>query len=138
VHFAVWAPNASLVCVVGDFNDWDHRKHPMRRRADIGVWEIFVPGVGTGAAYKFRIVSADGTVLPLKADPWGMASELRPSTASVTAHPVKLDWGDEGHRAHWASIDPAARPSASMKSTPDHGCAMMRTGSSIGTPWRKS
>ncbi|MGL1797804.1 hypothetical protein ACSTIM_23470, partial [Vibrio parahaemolyticus] len=45
VHFAVWAPNAALVCVVGDFNDWDHRRHPMRRRVDIGVWEIFVPGV---------------------------------------------------------------------------------------------
>ncbi|WCT78025.1 1,4-alpha-glucan branching protein GlgB [Novosphingobium humi] len=110
VHFAVWAPNAALVCVVGDFNDWDHRRHPMRRRADIGVWEIFIPAVGVGAAYKYRIVAADGTVLPLKADPWGQASELRPSTASLTAHPVKQDWGDETHRDYWAKVDPRRAP----------------------------
>lgn len=110
VHFAVWAPNAALVCVVGDFNDWDHRRHPMRRRADIGVWEIFIPAVGVGAAYKYRIVAADGTVLPLKADPWGQASELRPSTASLTAHPVKQDWGDETHRDYWAKVDPRRVP----------------------------
>ncbi|WDF72013.1 1,4-alpha-glucan branching protein GlgB [Novosphingobium sp. KACC 22771] len=110
VHFAVWAPNAALVSVVGDFNGWDHRRHPMRRRADIGVWEIFVPSVGVGAAYKYRIVAADGTVLPLKADPWGQAGELRPSTASLTAHPVKQDWGDADHRDYWAKVDPRRAP----------------------------
>ncbi|MBN9145276.1 MULTISPECIES: 1,4-alpha-glucan branching protein GlgB [unclassified Novosphingobium] len=110
VHFAVWAPNAALVSVVGDFNEWDHRRHPMRRRADIGVWEIFVPTVGVGSAYKYRIVGADGTVLPLKADPWGQAGELRPSTASLTAHPVKQDWGDETHREYWAKVDPRRAP----------------------------
>lgn len=110
VHFAVWAPNASLVSVVGDFNDWDHRRHPMRRRADIGVWEVFVPDIGEHRAYKYRITAADGTVLPLKADPYAQAAEFRPSTASITAHPVKMDWGDEGHRAHWASVDARRQP----------------------------
>ncbi len=106
VHFAVWAPNARYVALVGDFNDWDSRRHPMRARKDIGVWEIFVPEIGKGHAYKFRITAADGTVLPLKADPYAFASELRPATASITALPGKTDWGDEAHRAHWASVDP--------------------------------
>lgn len=110
VHFAVWAPNASLVSVVGDFNDWDHRRHPMRRRADIGVWEVFIPEIGEHRTYKYRIVGADGTVQPLKADPFALASEFRPATGSVTAHPVKLDWGDTDHRAHWASVDARRQP----------------------------
>ena len=107
IHFAVWAPNARLVSLVGDFNDWDHRRHPMRRRSDIGVWEIFLPDIAAGRAYKFRIVGPDGTVLPLKADPYAFASELRPKTASVVAEAGKADaWGDEAHRAHWAGVDP--------------------------------
>lgn len=106
VHFAVWAPNARLVSLVGDFNDWDHRRHPMRGRKGTGVWEIFVPDIGPGRAYKYRVVGPDGTVQPLKADPFAFASELRPQTASITAHPVKPDWGDEAHRQHWASVDP--------------------------------
>lgn len=110
VHFAVWAPNARLVSVVGDFNDWDHRRHPMRHRTDIGVWEVFVPDIGEHHAYKFRVVAEDGTGLPLKADPFAQAAEFRPSTASLTAHPVKMDWGDEGHRAHWASVDARRQP----------------------------
>jgi 1,4-alpha-glucan branching enzyme len=110
VHFAVWAPNAVLVSLVGDFNDWDMRRHPMRRRDDIGVWEIFVPDIGASRAYKYRIVGPDGAVQPLKADPYAFASELRPATASVTARPAKPDWGDAGHRAFWASVDPRRQP----------------------------
>jgi 1,4-alpha-glucan branching enzyme len=111
VHFAVWAPNARLVSLVGDFNDWSPSRHPMRRRDDIGVWEIFLPDIGPGRAYKYRIVGPDGEVLPLKADPFAFASELRPSTASIIADPGKPgrdedNWGDERHRAHWASVDP--------------------------------
>lgn len=106
VHFAVWAPNAQLVSLVGDFNDWGHRRHPMRRRADIGVWEIFMPDIGTGRAYKYRIVGPGGDVQPLKADPCAFASELRPKTASVTAVPAKADWGDDAHRQFWANADP--------------------------------
>ena len=113
VHFAVWAPNARLVSVVGDFNDWDHRRHPMRRRADIGVWEVFLPDIGTGRAYKYRIVGPDGTVQPLKADPYAFASELRPATASIVAQAGKPDeWGDADHRAHWAKADPRREPMA--------------------------
>ena len=110
VHFAVWAPNARFVSVVGDFNDWDHRRHLMRKRSDIGVWEIFVPDIGAGRAYKFRIVGPDGTILPLKADPYAFAAELRPATASLTARPVKPDWGDADHRAHWAKADARREP----------------------------
>ena len=111
VHFAVWAPNARHVSLVGDFNDWDYRRHPMRHRKDIGVWEIFIPGIGLGRAYKYRIVGPDGTVQPLKADPFAFASELRPRTASITAQPGKPGqgddgWGDEAHRAYWAKADP--------------------------------
>ncbi|HEY1124077.1 MAG TPA: 1,4-alpha-glucan branching protein GlgB [Sphingobium sp.] len=106
VHFAVWAPNARRVSVVGDFNDWDGRRHLMRNRQDIGVWEIFIPDIGEWRAYKYEIVGPDGVTLPLKADPFAFASEVRPKTASMTARPGKADWGDEAHRAHWRSIDP--------------------------------
>ena len=78
-HFAVWAPNARRVSVVGDFNRWDGRRAAMRHRQDAGVWEIFLPEVGIGQPYKFEIVGPDGVVLPLKADPFAFRSELRPS-----------------------------------------------------------
>ncbi len=110
VHFAVWAPNARHVSVVGDFNDWDPRRHQLRCRRDIGVWEIFIPDIGAGRAYKFHIVGPDGTVLPLKADPFAFAAELRPATASITAQPAKPDWGDAAHRAHWATADARREP----------------------------
>ncbi len=106
VHFAVWAPNARLVSLVGDFNDWDSARHPMRGRHSVGIWEIFLPDIGEGRAYKYRIVGPDGTVQPLKADPYAFASELRPATASIIATPGKADWGDTDHRAHWSSVDP--------------------------------
>jgi 1,4-alpha-glucan branching enzyme len=106
VHFAVWAPNALAVTVVGDFNGWNGAAHMMRRRVDIGVWEIFIPEIGAGTAYKYRITGPDGTVQPLKADPFAFASELRPKTASIVAVPGKREWGDDAHRQHWASVDP--------------------------------
>jgi 1,4-alpha-glucan branching enzyme len=81
--FAVWAPNASRVSVVGDFNLWDGRRHPMRLRRECGVWEIFMPGVMPGARYKFELRARSGELLPLKADPYALQSELRPATASV-------------------------------------------------------
>jgi len=83
--FAVWAPNASRVSVVGEFNLWDGRSHPMRLRRECGVWEIFLPGVLAGAAYKFDLLDAQGDSLPQKADPFARQSELRPATASVVA-----------------------------------------------------
>ena len=66
--FAVWAPDAQRVSVVGDFNTWDGRRHPMRLRRECGVWEIFLPGVGAGAHYKYEIRARDGYLLPLKSD----------------------------------------------------------------------
>jgi 1,4-alpha-glucan branching enzyme len=109
-HFAVWAPNASRVSVVGEFNDWDGRIHVMRKRNDTGVWEIFVPDVKPGATYKYEILAADGTRLPLKADPYARRSELRPRTASITAAELDQAWEDQAHRAHWASVDARRQP----------------------------
>ncbi len=71
VHFAVWAPSARRVSVVGDFNRWDGRVHPMRARGSSGLWEIFVPELDEGTIYKYEIVGPSGSVLPLKADPYG-------------------------------------------------------------------
>jgi len=85
VRFAVWAPLARRVSVVGDFNQWDGRRHPMRYRHEAGVWEIFVPHVIEGDLYKFELLARDGTLLPLKADPFARAAQLRPDTASKVA-----------------------------------------------------
>jgi 1,4-alpha-glucan branching enzyme len=99
--FAVWAPNASRVSVVGDFNFWDGRRHPMRLRRECGVWEIFLPGVGAGAKYKYEIRSRDGHVLPLKADPYALQGEMRPATASVVARmPAVAPPSEERQRAN--------------------------------------
>ena len=95
-RFAVWAPNARAVSVIGDFNTWDNRRHPMRLRFPSGVWELFVPRVGAGARYKFAIVAADGTRLPDKADPLARATEAPPATASIVADTVPYVWHDEG------------------------------------------
>ena len=82
VGFAVFAPNARRVSVVGDFNFWDGRRHPMRVRGN-GFWELFVPGAKAGDRYKYEIISRDGELLPLKSDPVAFAAEQRPSTASI-------------------------------------------------------
>jgi 1,4-alpha-glucan branching enzyme len=95
VAFAVWAPNAQRVSVVGDFNDWDGRRHPMRNRIECGVWEIFIPGVRPGALYKYEIVGAAGELLPLKADPLARYAELRPATASIVWDDDAQQWHDE-------------------------------------------
>ncbi len=93
VHFAVWAPNADRVSVVGDFNMWDGRLHPMRRLGPSGVWEIFVPGLSEGQRYKFEIRSARHGEILLKADPYGLRFELPPMTASIVAR-RGYDWDD--------------------------------------------
>ncbi|MGL5138851.1 MAG: 1,4-alpha-glucan branching protein GlgB, partial [Beijerinckiaceae bacterium] len=94
VHFAVWAPHAQRVSVVGDFNAWDGRRHQMRRRVTSGLWEIFAPGVQVGTAYKYEIVGVDGTLLPLKTDPMGARAEIRPSTASIVEGHSRHRWDD--------------------------------------------
>ncbi|MGR9170815.1 1,4-alpha-glucan branching protein GlgB [Rhizobium sp. KDH_Rht_773_N] len=110
IHFAVWAPNAQRVSVVGDFNNWDGRRHVMRFRSDSGIWEIFAPDVPLGVPYKFEIRGHDGVLLPLKADPFARRSELRPKTASVTAAELSQEWQDEQHLKHWREADKRRQP----------------------------
>jgi len=115
VHFAVWAPNAARVSVVGDFNAWDGRRHPMRKRVDSGLWEIFVPDLNEGAVYKYEIIAADGTLQPLKADPFGFAAELRPSTASVVARTDEFVFNDVDFLARRAAGEQRRKPIAAYE-----------------------
>jgi 1,4-alpha-glucan branching enzyme len=94
VHFAVWAPSALRVSVVGDFNRWDGRVDAMRPRGSSGIWELFVPELVEGAVYKYEIIGPQGNMLPLKADPYGFRSELRPNTGSVVARLDAHPWAD--------------------------------------------
>jgi 1,4-alpha-glucan branching enzyme len=94
VHFAVWAPAARRVSIVGDFNGWDGRIHPMRPRGSSGIWELFLPELKEGAIYKYEIVGPQNNVLPLKADPYGFRSEIRPATGSVVANLETYRWND--------------------------------------------
>ena len=94
VSFAVWAPNAQRVSVVGDFNNWDGRFHPMRLLGASGVWEIFVPGVGVGAHYKFEIRDAHGKI-SLKTDPYGFFFEVAPKNAAIVWDTRKFKWTDD-------------------------------------------
>lgn len=94
-RFAVWAPNAKRVSVVGDFNFWDGRRHVMRSLIPSGLWEIFVPGVTAGAMYKYELKSRDGSVLPHKADPFGFAAQVPPDQASVVVDLHNYHWQDE-------------------------------------------
>ncbi|MFN0099910.1 MAG: 1,4-alpha-glucan branching protein GlgB [Gemmatimonadaceae bacterium] len=110
VNFAVWAPNAQRVSVVGDFNGWDGRRHVMRLRLGTGVWEIFVPGVRVGALYKFEVVGARGEPLPLKTDPVATAAELRPSTASKVCETRHFTWHDDAWMQARAERDARRTP----------------------------
>jgi 1,4-alpha-glucan branching enzyme len=110
VVFALWAPNASRVSVVGDFNHWDGRRCQMRKRIDSGLWEIFVPGIGAGAVYKYEIISANGALLPLKADPFGFAAERRPTTASVVSSTDDFSWTDDEYMERRKQGDPRRKP----------------------------
>ncbi|WP_223796462.1 1,4-alpha-glucan branching protein GlgB [Sphingomonas nostoxanthinifaciens] len=96
--FAVWAPNARAVSVIGDFAGWDRTRLPMRLRHDAGVWELFVPRVGAGAHYKYAVLGADG-VWREKADPLARATELPPATASIVAPAPDFGWSDDAWMA---------------------------------------
>src|SRR4051794_10000276 len=98
--FAVWAPGASSVSVVGDFNGWESGADRLERRGDSGFWEGFVPGVGAGALYKYRVTSGrDGSVAD-KSDPYGFAAERPPGTASRVVELGGYDWGDRDWMAN--------------------------------------
>ena len=94
VHFAVWAPNAQRVSVIGDFNNWDARRHPMRPAGQTGVWELFLPNIGEGAHYKYQITSADGRVAQ-KADPVAFGSQHPPEKASIVRDIAGYGWNDQ-------------------------------------------
>ena len=108
VNFAVWAPNASGVSVVGDFNGWDGRTLPMHKHVPSGVWELFVPGVKPGARYKYRVFS-DGKSID-KSDPCGFAAELPPLTASIVADINQFAWSDDKWISRRAASNPLEEP----------------------------
>lgn len=95
VLFAVWAPNAERVSVVGDFNHWDGRRHPMRVRGGSGIWELFLPGLEPGTLYKYEIRNRESGEILLKSDPYAQAFELRPRTASLVTAPDAYAWHDQ-------------------------------------------
>ncbi|WP_106418462.1 1,4-alpha-glucan branching protein GlgB [Salinicola tamaricis] len=109
VRFAVWAPNAQRVAVVGDFNGWDTRRHGMRCRYPAGVWEIFIPAIGAGERYKFALIDVNGEPL-LKADPVALSTEAPPLTASVVADATPFDWGDDAWLARRGERQAADAP----------------------------
>lgn len=107
VSFAVWAPNAKRVSVVGNFNNWDGRVHAMRKHPTCGIWDIFIPGLGEGELYKFEIKSQDDYIL-VKSDPVAFYSEKRPNTASVVYDINHYTWSDENwmnYREEYNSFD---------------------------------
>ena len=95
VSFAVWAPNAKRVSVVGSFNDWDGRRHLMRSRGSSGIWELFIPSLKEWDMYKYEIVGANGDLLPLKIDPVGFAYEMRPKTGTLVFNRHAYEWQDD-------------------------------------------
>ena len=122
VRFAVWAPNASRVSVVGEFNFWDGRRHPMRRHAGAGVWDLFVPSIGIGAIYKYELLGPGGELLPQKADPVAWAAELPPRTGSIVASAAGWRWTD----AAWMQRRAAAQsPSAPISTYEVHAASWL-------------
>ncbi len=109
--FAVWAPHAACVHVIGSFNGWDEEKNPMEKLGPGGIYKTFIPGVGTGEMYKFLITTADGRKL-YKADPFANSAELRPGTASVTADISNLKWSDDKWMTERAEKDMNKEPLA--------------------------
>ena len=110
VHFAVWAPNAQRVSVVGDFNFWNGAVHVMRKRLATGMHEIFVPAARVGDLYKFEIIGPNGELLPLKSDPFAFSAELRPGTASRVADISDFQWNDGPWLAARSARDPRRAP----------------------------
>ena len=108
VNFAVWAPNARGVSVVGDFNEWDGRCHPLKKHVPSGVWELFVPGIKVGEKYKFRVTQHGGTID--KSDPYGFSAELPPRTASIVSDLDHYRWEDEAWMQRRTQVPPVQQP----------------------------
>ena len=107
-NFSVWAPNAEAVSIVGDFNGWDDKRHAMQKRIPSGIWELFVPGIGAGTLYKYR-VKADGSVSD-RADPYGFGAEVPPRTASKVVDLASYSWRDEEWMAQRAARNSLSAP----------------------------
>ena len=137
VRFAVWAPNARRVSVVGDFNRWDGRRHPMRLRHGAGVWELFIPRIAPGALYKYELLGPDGALLPLKADPVAGANEAPPATASVVIDDA-LRWRDDAWLAQRAPRRRRMRRSRSTRCMRRPGCTRATAAPTAGRIWRSA
>ena len=109
MYFAVWAPHAEQIGVVGDFNSWDPEANAMKPLADSGIWEAFVPGIAAGELYKYAITTKSGKIL-FKADPYAFSAEYRPGTASVTTDLSDFQWGDDAWIDKRGSADPMNAP----------------------------
>jgi 1,4-alpha-glucan branching enzyme len=110
VHFVVWAPNAHRVSVVGDYNQWDGRRHPMTNRGATGLWELFIPDLPEGTLYKYEIRPRGQDAPILKADPYAFAAELRPRTASIVHDLSRYQWNDRSWMAARAQRNPLTTP----------------------------
>ncbi len=110
VLFATWAPNAERVSVIGEFNEWDGRRHPMRSRGNSGVWELFIPGVASGALYKYEIGQRESGTTQDKCDPYGQQFELRPGTASLVCTESDYAWRDQAWLQQREGADWLHRP----------------------------
>ena len=126
VYFAVWAPNAQRVSVVGDFNDWDGRVNPMRKLIGSGVWELFLPGIKQGAHYKFEIRTQTGAVL-LKSDPFAFFNQHGKSTASMVYDLQRYIWNDGAMDGSAPKEELAAKTQSTFtKCTSAHGAAKLK------------
>jgi len=109
VQFAVWAPNARRVSVVGNFNEWDGRRHIMRSHPGSGIWDIFIPGLAGGTLYKFEIIDANGQVMPLKHDPYAPYFEQPPGNASIVFQ-SQFIWSDDEYQEQKKRLDMRDQP----------------------------
>ena len=132
VSFAVWAPSAERVSVIGSFNQWDGRRHPMRPRGSSGIWEIFIPGLREGDLYKYEVKTRYHGYMAVKSDPYALCAEMRPNTASVVWDLSRYQWGDEdwmaGRRRRQALDAPIAIYEV-------HPGSWKRTADPIGLRW---
>jgi 1,4-alpha-glucan branching enzyme len=110
VHFALWAPNAYRVSVIGEFNRWDARVHPMRLRVDAGIWELFIPGLDEWTLYKYDLRSQVNGYRTQKTDPYGFFDEMRPRTASIVVDLDRYAWGDGDWMEQRAAKNPLREP----------------------------
>ena len=110
VHFALWAPNAYRVSVIGEFNRWDVRVHPMRRHVDAGIWELFIPGLDEWTLYKYDLRSQVNGYWTQKTDPYGFFDEMRPRTASIVVDLDRYAWGDGDWMEQRAATNPLRAP----------------------------